>query len=132
MAGSLASQVPIIPTPEEKTDAGHLLLLNESSTLISGITDAVTASHVPPTEHFPPIGVVAEKLPPPIGVVVEKLPSPIGVVAEKLPPPIGVVAEKIPHPGVGTEVVPPPNLNHTTNTMQQMDQMMERCNPDQV
>ena len=121
MAGSLASQVPIIPTPEENTVAGHLLLLNESSTLISGITDAVAASYVPPTEHFPPIGVVVEELPPPIGVV-----------AEKLPPPIGVVAEKLPHPGVGMEVVPPPNLNQTTNTMQQMDQMKERCNPDQV
>ena len=31
--------------------------------MISGITDAVAASHVPPTEHFPPIGVVAEELP---------------------------------------------------------------------
>ena len=111
--------------------------------MISGITDAVAVSNVPPTEDFPTIGVVAEELPPPIGEVAEELPPPIGVVAEELPPPIGVVAEelppsigvvaeKLPYPGVGMEVVPTPNLNHTTTTMQQMDQMMERCNPDQV
>ena len=100
--------------------------------MISGITDAVAASNVPPTEDFPTIGMEAEELHPPIGVVDEELPPPIGVVAENISPPIGVVDEKLPYPGVGMEVVPTPNLNHTTTTMQQMDQMVERCNPDQV
>ena len=78
---------------------------------------------------------MAEELPPPIGVVAEEIvaeeiPPPNGVVAEELPPPVGVVAETLPHPEVGTEVVPSPNLNHTTtNTMQQMDQMIERSIP---
>ena len=96
LAGSLASTIQIDPTPEENTVAGCLLVLHKNSTLISGITDAVAAPNVPPTEDFP---------------------SPIGVVAEELPPPIGVVAEKLPHPGVGMEEVPTPNLSHTTTTM---------------
>ena len=120
LAGSLASPIQIDPTPEENTVAGRLLLLHENSKLISGITDAITASNVPPTEDFPMIGMEAEELPPSIGEVVEEL-----------PPTIGVVAQKLPHPRVGTEVVPTPHINHTTSTMQQMDQMMERY-PDQV
>ena len=35
LAGSLASQEPIIPIPEENPAAGSLLLLKESCTLIS-------------------------------------------------------------------------------------------------
>ena len=67
-----------------------------------------------------------------IGMEAEELPPPIGGVSEELPPPIEVVAENLAHPRVGMELVPTPHLNHTTSTMQQMDQMMERCNPDQV
>ena len=52
LAGLLASPIQINPTPEENTVSGHLLLLHENSTLISGITDAVAASNVTPTEVF--------------------------------------------------------------------------------
>ena len=73
MAGSLASPIQIDPTPEENTVAGHLLLLHENSTLISGTTDAIIASNVPPTEDFPTIGMEAEELPPSIVEVAEEL-----------------------------------------------------------
>ena len=88
LAGSLASPIQINPNPEDNSVAGCLLLLHENSTLISGITDAVTASNVPPTEDFPMIGIAAEELPPPIGEEAEELHSPIGVVDEELLPPI--------------------------------------------
>ena len=77
LAGSLASPIQIDPNPENNDVAGHLLLLHENSTLISGITDAVTASNVPPTEDCPMIGIAAEELPPPIGEVAKELHSPI-------------------------------------------------------
>ena len=48
LAGSLPSPIQIDPNSENNDVAGHLLLLHENSTLISGITDAVAASSVPP------------------------------------------------------------------------------------
>ena len=143
LAGSLASPIQIDPNPEDNDVAGHFLLPHENSTLISGITDAVTASNVPPTEDCPTIGITAEELPPPIGEVVKELHSPIGVVDEELLPPIGVVAEKLsspievvdkklPYQGVFTEQVATPNIKNTTTTMQEMDKMVEEYNPDQV
>ena len=63
--------------------------------MISGITDAVDASHVPPTGDCPTIGITFEELPPPVGNIIKEPHSPIGVVHEELLPPVGVVAETL-------------------------------------
>ena len=62
----------------------------------------------------------------------EELLPPFGVVAENLSSPIEVVDKKEPYQGVFPEHVATPNLDDTTTTMQKLDQMVERCNPDQV
>ena len=46
LVGSLASPIQINPYPEDNDVAGCLLLLDENSTLISGITDAVAADTI--------------------------------------------------------------------------------------
>ena len=144
MAGSLASPIQIDPIQEENDVAGHLLLLHENSTLISGITEAVAASNVPPDQDYPTSAIVDEDLPPPIEEMVQELHSTIGIMDEELLPPFGVVAEKVsspievvdkkqPYQGVFPEHVATPNLNDTAiTTMQKLDQMVERCNPEQV
>ena len=133
----------IEPYHEDNDVAGRLLLLHKNSTLISGITDAVAASNVQPNEEYPMIGIADEELPPPIEEMVQELHSPTGVMDEEVLNPIGVVAEKgsspievadkkHPYQGVFSEHVATPNLNDTTTTIPKMDQIVERCNPDQV
>ena len=75
--------------------AGCLLLLHENSTLISGITEAVAASNVPPNQDYPNSAITGEELPPPIEETVQELHSPIGIMEEELLPPLGVVAENV-------------------------------------
>ena len=143
LAGPWHHQYKSNPNPEDNAVAGCLLLLHKNSTLISGITDDVAASNVPPTEDYPMIGIEAEELPPPIEEMVEELHSTIGVVDGDFLPPIGVVAgnllspievvnAKVPCKGVFLEQVATTNLSNTTTTMQNTDQMVERCNPDHV
>ena len=62
----------------------------------------------------------------------EELLPPFGVVAENVSSTIEVVDKKQPYQGVFPEHVTTPNLNDMTlTTMQKLDQMVERCNPDQ-
>ena len=52
---------------------------------------------------------------------------------EKVTPPNEVVDKNQPYQGVFTKNVTIPNLNDTTRTTrQELDQMVETCNPDQV
>ena len=53
LAGSLASPRQINPTCDDNDVAGHLLLLNEISMLISGLTEAVIASNVSANQDLP-------------------------------------------------------------------------------
>ena len=107
--------------------AGRLLLLNENSTLISGITEAVIASNVSANQDLPTGTLADEKLPLIMEETVQALCSPIGIMDEEVQPPFGVmVEEKTKHDGT-------PNLNDKTmSTKQKMDQMVETCDPDQV
>ena len=145
LAGYPASPIQINPNPQNIDVAGHLLLLHENSTLISGITDAVAASHVPPTGDCPTLGITAEELPPPVGKVIKELHFPIGVVHEELLPPVGVVTEtlsspnevvdeKVPYQGVFMEQVATLNLNNTTtrSNIKELDPMVEGYKQDQV
>ena len=53
LAESLASPRQIDLTCDDNDVAGRLLLLNENSTLISGLTDTVTATNVPENQDLP-------------------------------------------------------------------------------
>ena len=127
MAGSLASPRQINPTCENNDVAGCILLLNENSTLISGITEAVIASNVS-ANHDSRTGTLAdEELPPIMEEMVQELHSPVGIMDEEVQPPFGVMEEE------KTKHVGTPNLNDTTrSTKPKMDQMVETCDPDQV
>ena len=107
--------------------AGRLLLLNEKSTLISGLTEAVTATNVSANQDLPSGTLLDEQLAPIMEEMVQELHSPIGIVDEEVQPPLGVVEEeKSKHDGT-------PNVNaikRSTKTI--MDQMMETCDPDKV
>ena len=106
---------------------GCLLLLNEYSTLISGITEAVIASNVSEKQDLPAGTLADEELPLIMEKMVQELCSPIAVMDEEVQSPFGVmVEEKTKHDGT-------PNLNDTTrSTKPKMDQMVETCDPDKV
>ena len=88
LAGSLASPRQINPTCEDNDVAGCLLLLNENSMLISGITEAVIASNVSANQDLP-TGTLADEEPPPImEETVQELHSPIGIMDEEVQPPL--------------------------------------------
>ena len=127
MTGSLASPRQINPTCDDNDVAGCLLLLNENSTLISGLTVAVTATNVLANQDLPSGTLLEEDLPPIIEETVQEHHSPIGIVDEEVQPPLGVVVEeKTKHDGTR-------NVNAITrSTKTTMDQMMETCDPDQV
>ena len=63
LAGSLASPRQINCTREDNDVAGHLLLLNENSTLISGIKETVVASNFSANQHYPTGTLADEELP---------------------------------------------------------------------
>ena len=98
LVGSLASPIQIDPICEDNDVAGCLLLLHQNSTLISGITDALAASNVPPNQDYPMSAITDEELPLPIEDMVQELHSPIGIMDEELLPPFGVVAENLSSP----------------------------------
>ena len=107
--------------------AGHVLLLNENSTLISGITEAVVASNISVNQHYSTGTLADEELPPMMEETVQELNSPIGTMDEEVLPPSGVMAEE------RTKHVATPNLNDITRSSKpKMDQMVETCDPDQV
>ena len=94
LAGSLASPPQINPTCEDNDVAGRLLLLNENSMLISGITEAVIASNVSANHDLPTGTLADEELPPIMEEMVQELHSPIGIMDEEVQPPFGVMAEE--------------------------------------
>ena len=74
---------------------GHLLLLNENSTLISGLTETVTATNVAENQDLPASRTLLdEQLSPIIEETVQELHFPIGIVDEVVQPPLGVVEEE--------------------------------------
>ena len=75
--------------------AGRLLLLNENSTLISGLTETVTATNVKENQDLPATRTLLdEQLAPIIEETVQEPHSPIGIVDELVQPPLGVVEEE--------------------------------------
>ena len=74
--------------------AGCLLLLNENSTLISVITEAVIASNVSANHDLRTGTLADEELPSIMEEMVQELHSPVGIMDEEVQPPFGVMAEE--------------------------------------
>ena len=73
--------------------------------MISGLTEAVTATNVSANQDLPSGTLLDEQLPPIMEKMVQELHSPIGIVDEEVQPPLGVVEEeKTKHDGT-------PNVN---------------------
>ena len=83
LAGSLASPRQINPTCDDNDVAGRLLLLNENSTLISGLTEAVIATNVSVNQILQSGTLLDEELPNIMEETVQELHSPIGIMDEK-------------------------------------------------
>ena len=95
LAESLASPRQIDLTGDDNDVAGRMLLLNENSTLISGLTETVTATNVPENEDLPASQTLLdEELAPIIEETVQELHSPIGIVDEVVQASLGVVEEE--------------------------------------
>ena len=129
LAESLASPRQIDLTCEDNNDvAGRLLLLNENSTLISGLTETVTVSNVLENQDLPASQTLLdEELAPIIEETVQELHSPIGIVDEVVQPPLGVLEEEQSKKD-GT-----PNVNgvkRISNTT--LSQTKETCDSDKV
>ena len=124
---SLVSPRQIDPTCDDNDVAGRLLLLNENSTLISGLTEADTATNVSENQDLPSGTLLDEQLAPIMEETVQELHSPIGIVDEEVQPPLGVVEEeKMKHDST-------PNVNAIKRiTKTTLDQTTERCDPDKV
>ena len=94
LAESLASPRQIDPTSDDNDVAGRLLLLNENSMFISGLTETVTVTNVLENQDLPSKTLLDEQLVPIMEETVEELHSPIGIVDEEVQPPLGVVEEE--------------------------------------
>ena len=136
MAGSFSSPLQSKVTREDNDVAGRLLLLNENSTLISGITEAVVAPNVSGNQDFPTGALVEEELFPTMEETVPEIHSPSGnieVVTEQVKHQNEVVNEKKLYKGVFTKHVSTASINDTTRTTrQELNQMVETSNQDQV
>ena len=120
LAGSLASPRQINPACDDNDVAGHLLLLNENSMLISGLTEAVIATNVSANQVLQSGTLLDEKLPNIMEEMVQELHSPIGIMDEEVQTPFGVMEEE------KTKHVGTPDVNAITgSTMTKMDKMME-------
>ena len=107
--------------------AGRLFLLNENSTLISRLTEAVIATNVSANQVLQSGTLLDEELPHIMQEMVQELYSPIGIMDEEVQTPFGVMEEE------KTKHVGTPNLNAITrSTKTKMDKMMETCDQDQV
>ena len=94
LAESLASPQQIDPTSDDNDVAGCSFLLNENSTLISGLTETVTATNVLQNQDLPSGTLLDEQLAPIMEETVKVLHSPIGIVDEEVQPSLGVVEEE--------------------------------------
>ena len=107
--------------------AGRLLLLNENSTLISGLTETVTETNVPENQDLQSRTLLDEELAPIMEETVQELPFPIGIVDEEVQPPLGVVEEeKTNHDGKPSVNA----INRITKTT--LGQTTETCDSDKV
>ena len=125
---SLASPRQIDPTCDDNDVAGRLLLLNENSTLISGLTETVTATNVPENHDLPASqSLLDEQLVPVIEETVQELHSPIGIVDEEVQRPLEVVEEEeTKHDGT-------PSINAVKRiTKTTLGQTTETCDSDKV
>ena len=128
LAESLASPRQIDLTGDDNDVAGRLLLLNENSTLISGLTETVTATNVPENQDLPASQTLLdEELAPIIEETVQELHSPIGIVDEVVQAPLGVVEEE------KTKQDSTPIVNAVKRISKTaLSQMKETCDSDKV
>ena len=128
VAESLASPRQIDLTCDDNDVAGSLLLLNENSTLISGLTVTVTATNVLENQDLPARQTLLdEQLAPIIEEMVQELHSPIGFVDEVVQPPLGVVEEEKMKQDGTPSVNAVKRISKTT-----LGQMKETCDSDKV
>ena len=128
LAESLASPRQIDLTGDDNDVAGRLLLLNENSTLISGLTETVTAPNVPENQDLPASQTLLdEELAPIIEETVQELHSPIGIVDEVVQASLGVVEEEKTKQD-GTPIVKAVKRSSRTT----LSQMKETCDSDKV
>ena len=105
-----------------------MLLLNENSTLISGLTETVTAPNVPENQDLPASQTLLdEELAPIIEEMVQELHSPIGIVDEVVQASLGVVEEEKTKQD-GTPIVNAVKRSSKTT----LSQMKETCDSDKV
>ena len=129
LAESLASPQQIDLTGYDNDVAGCLLLLNENSTLISGlITETVTATNFLENQDLPASQTLLdEQLAPIIEEMVQELHSPIGIVDEVVQPPLGVVEEE------KTKQDSTPSVNAEKRISKAtLSQTKETCDSDKV
>ena len=129
LAESLASPQQIDLTCDDNNDvAGRLLLLNENSTLISGLTETAPASNVLENQDLPESQTLLdEELAPIIEEMVQEMHSPIGIVDEVVQASLGVVEEEKTKQD-GTPIVNAvKRISKTT-----LSQMKETCDSDKV
>ena len=128
LAESLASPRQIDLTSDDNDVAGRLLLLNENSTLISGLTETVTAPNVPENQDLQESQTLLdEELAPIIEETVQELHSPIGIVDEVVQASLGVVEEEKTKQD-GTPIVNAVKRRSKTT----LSQMKETCDSDKV
>ena len=125
---SLASPRQIDLTCDDNDVAGCLLLLNENSMLISGLTETVTPSNVLENQDLPASQTLLdEELAPIIEETVQELHSPIGIVDEVVQPPLGVVEEEKTKKDSTPSVNGVKRISKTT-----LSQTKETCDSDKV
>ena len=128
LAESLASPRQIDLTGDDNDVAGRLLLLNENSTLISGLTETVTATNVPENQDLPASqALLDEELAPIMEETVQELHSPIGIVDEVVQALLGVVEEEKTKQDSTPIVNAVKTISKTT-----LSQMKETCDSDKV
>ena len=112
------------------------MLLNENSTLISGITEAVVAPNVSGNQNLPTGVLGEEELLPTMEETVPGIHSPSGnidVVTEQVKHRNEVVDKEKGYKGIFMKPVNTASINDTTRTTrQELNQMVETCNQDQV
>ena len=127
LAESLASPRQIVRNSENNDVAGRLLLLNENSTLISGLTETVNATNVTENPELPSQTLLDEQLAPIIEETVQEFNSSIGIVDEEVQLPLGVMEEeKTKHDGTSGVT----DMKGNSKTI--MGQPTETCDSDQV
>ena len=136
MTASFASPLHRKVTRDDNEVAGRLLLLNENSTLISGITEAVVAPHVSGNQNLQTGVLREEELFPTMEETVPEIHSPSGnidVVTEQVKHRNEFVDEEKGYKGIFMKHVSTASINDTTRTTrQELNQIVDTCNQDQV